>query len=44
VSRTFLRFGPGNSDATKSIVRSRSKIQYAAVANMKKIPISTSNA
>ena len=44
VSRTTLRFGRGNSSATKSTVRSRSKIQYAAVAKVKKIAIRISNA
>ena len=44
VSRIRFRFGLGNKDATRSIVLSRSKIQYAADANVKKIPINTSNA
>jgi hypothetical protein len=39
-----LRFGLGTSDAVKSTARSRSKIQYAAVASTKKIPTRTSNA
>ena len=34
----------GMSDCTRPIVRSRSKIQYAPTANMKKMPMITSNA
>src|SRR5579862_6479067 len=34
----------GDSDCTSAIVLSRSKIQYAATANMKKMPTSASNA
>ena len=44
VSRIRFRFGRGTSEQTKPIARSRSKIQYAALANTKKIPITTSNA
>ena len=34
----------GSSEQTRSIALSRSKIQYAAAANVKKMPITTSNA
>ena len=44
VSRTFLRLGRGISEHTTSTALSRSKIQYAAAANVKKMPITTSNA
>ena len=44
VSRTFFRLGRGISEHTTSTVLSRSKIQYAAAANVKKMPITTSNA
>jgi hypothetical protein len=44
VSRSFLRLGLASSDATKLTARSRSKIQYAAVATTKKIPRRISNA
>ena len=40
VSRTFLRLGRGMSEQTTSTARSRSKIQYAAAASVKKMPMS----
>ena len=44
MSRVTRRWRRGTSDCTSPIPRSRSKIQYAPTANMKKMPISTSNA
>ena len=44
VSRVTRRCFGGTIDCTRPIVRSRSKIQYAPTANMKKMPTSTSNA
>ncbi len=43
VSRTFFRRACGRSEQTSSSARSRSKIQYAAHASMKKMPSVTSN-
>ena len=44
VSRVTRRCRSGTTDCTSAIVLSRSKIQYAATANMKKIPTRISNA
>ncbi len=41
VSRTVFRFGRGSRPVTRSTVRSRSKIQYAATANVKRMPTTT---